>query len=202
MKHRRNWLFFLCALCILCCEISAVRADEPTPQQVFEKRIMPIFQSPKPSSCVQCHLAGVDLKNYILPSCEKTFLSLRDQGLIDLDAPEKSKILQLIQMGDSDKRPASLIQAKTRQAEYDAFAEWIKAGARDPKLRDAPKLDPAERAAPARPAEVIRHDRADHLLESFENTVWAMHSAAWAVTRKGRPRTRRTSRSTASAWRG
>ena len=61
-----------------------------------------------------------------------------------------------------------------RQAEYDAFAEWIKAGARDPKLRDAPKLDPSERAAPERPAEVIRHDRADRLLESFENTVWAM----------------------------
>ncbi len=187
MKRTNHLWHFLCVLCVLCGEISAVRADEPTPQQVFEKRILPIFQSPKPSSCVQCHLAGVDLKNYILPSSEKTFLSLRDQGLIDLDAPEKSKILQLIQMGDSDKRPASLIQAKTRQAEYDAFAEWIKAGARDPKLRDAPKLDPAERAAPARPVEVIRHDRADHLLETFENTVWAMRFRCMGCHAEGTP---------------
>ena len=152
-----------------------VRADaDPAAQQVFEKRILPIFKSPNPSSCTQCHLAGVDLKNYILPSHEKTFLSLRDQGLIDLDAPEKSKILRLIQMGDGDKSPASLITAKVRRAEYEAFAEWIKTSAADPKLRDAPKLDPSERAAPARPAEVIRHDRADRLLDSFENTVWAM----------------------------
>jgi hypothetical protein len=77
--------------------------DEPTPQQVFDKRILPIFKSPDPSSCVQCHLAGVDLKNYILPSHEQTFVSLRDHGLIDLDRPEKSKILALIQMGEQDK---------------------------------------------------------------------------------------------------
>jgi len=58
---------------------------EPASREVFEKRLLPIFRSPDPSSCVQCHLAGVDLKNYILPDHEKTFRSLRDQGLIDLD---------------------------------------------------------------------------------------------------------------------
>ncbi len=47
------------------------------------------LQSPNPSSCAQCHLATVDLKNYILPSHEKTFLSLRDQGLIDMDNPDE-----------------------------------------------------------------------------------------------------------------
>jgi hypothetical protein len=161
------------ALCLLA--VGTVHAEDGlTPAQVFEKRIMPIFKSPNPSSCTQCHLAAVDLKNYILPSHEKTFLSLRDQGLIDLDNPEKSKILQLIQMGESDKSPAALINAKVRRAEYEAFAAWIKSGARDPKLRDAPKLDPSERAAPNRPVEVIRHDRSDRLLESFTNTVWAM----------------------------
>jgi hypothetical protein len=163
----------LLALCLFA--VGTVRAeDAPTPAQVFEKRILPIFKSPHPSSCTQCHLAAVDLKNYILPSHEKTFLSLRDQGLIDLDHPEKSKILHLIQMGNSDQSPASLINAKMRRAEYEAFAAWITSSARDPKLRDAPKLEPAERAAPERPVEVIRHDRADRLLESFTNTVWAM----------------------------
>jgi hypothetical protein len=85
---------------------------------LFEQRLVPIFRSPRPSSCVQCHLASVDLKNYILPSAEKTFASLRDQGLIDLDEPPKSKILTLIQMGEKDlDRGAKLIHAKTRQAE-------------------------------------------------------------------------------------
>jgi hypothetical protein len=47
-------------------------AAEPKPEEIFQQRIMPIFQSPNPSSCVQCHLAGVDLKNYILPSCSES----------------------------------------------------------------------------------------------------------------------------------
>ncbi len=80
-----------------------------TPQDIFARRIQPIFKSTNPSSCTECHLAGVELKNYILPSAEKTFLSLRDQGLIDLDAPEKSRILALIQMGNDPKGGKDLI---------------------------------------------------------------------------------------------
>src|SRR5262249_11162153 len=113
---------------------AANAGGESSPQQVFERRLLPIFKSPNPSSCTQCHLAGVDLKNYILPSHEKTFLSLRDQGLIDLDRPGDSKILRLIQMGEKDKG-TSLIQEKVRKAEYEAFAEWIKVSCADPKLR-------------------------------------------------------------------
>ncbi|HEY7425327.1 MAG TPA: hypothetical protein VH682_13935 [Gemmataceae bacterium] len=158
-------------------ETSKAKAAEAaeTSAQIFERRILPIFKSPNPSSCTQCHLAAVDLKNYILPSHEKTFLSLRDQGLIDLDNPEKSKILHLIQMGaKDDNQGAALLHAKVRQAEYEAFAAWIKASCADARLRDAPKLAENERAAPPRPVEVIRHARKDRLLQSFENNVWAM----------------------------
>src|SRR5262249_7276421 len=94
----------------------AAADDRPTPEQVFQKRIVPIFQSPDPSSCTQCHLSGVDLKNYILPSSEKTFLSLRDQGLIDLKKPDDSKILRLIAMSEADKGGANLVHEKTRKA--------------------------------------------------------------------------------------
>ena len=84
-------------------------AADPSPAEVFERRILPIFKSPKPSSCAQCHLAGVDLKDYVLPDAEKTFRNLRDQGLIDLDAPERSKIVKLIDMGSArEKGPASV----------------------------------------------------------------------------------------------
>jgi hypothetical protein len=159
----------------------------PTADQVFEKRIMPIFKSPNPSSCVQCHLSGVDLKNYILPSSEKTFLSLRDQGLIDLAKPEDSKILRLINMNETDQRGANLIHEKTRKAEYEAFAEWIKVCANDPKLRDAPKLDAKEFAKPDKPVEVIRHARKDQLLESFEQNVWAMRFRCMSCHIEGTP---------------
>jgi hypothetical protein len=144
------------------------------PAELFNARIMPIFRSPQPSSCVQCHLSSVDLKNYILPSHEKTFLSLRDQGLIDLDAPSKSKILTLIRMGDKDlDRGAKLIHEKTRLAEYDAFAAWVDACCHDAKLRDLPPLTEAERAAPASPNAVIRHARKSRVVDSFVRNIWS-----------------------------
>jgi hypothetical protein len=141
---------------------------------VFEQRIMPIFRSPQPASCVQCHLAAVDLKDYILPSHEQTFASLRDQGLINLAEPENSKILTLIRMGDKDlDQGARLIHEKQRQAEYDAFASWILACCNDPKLRDLPALPADKIARPDRPDEVIRHTRKSRVVDSFVRNVWS-----------------------------
>lgn len=148
---------------------------EPTPPQLFEQRIMPIFRSPNPSSCTQCHLSAIDLKNYILPSHEKTFLSLRDRGMIDLDKPAESKILQLIQRGHDDNQGAALIHAKARDAEYQAFAAWIAASAKDPKLRHAPKLTADEAAEEGLQfvAAVQNAGQTDKLLATFLQTVWA-----------------------------
>jgi len=145
-------------------------------QSVFERRILPIFNSPTPSSCTTCHLAGVDLKDYILPSHQKTFLSLRDQGLIDLDKPANSKILRLIAMGADQKEGAALITSKMQKMEYEAFRDWIVASCREPQLRRAAKLKTADLAQPTRPVEVIRHARKDHVLESFTKHVWSQES--------------------------
>lgn len=166
---------------------TSVRAADATPQEVFERRIVPIFRSPNPSSCTQCHLAAVDLKNYIRPSHQETFLSLRDQGLIDLDRPRQSKILKLIQMGAKDNKAAALIHEKTRQAEYEAFAAWIEASSKDPTLRQAAKLEPEKLAKPTRPVEVIRHARKDRLLESFERNVWSMRFRCMSCHIEGTP---------------
>ena len=147
---------------------------QPEALALFEQRIMPIFRSPQPSSCVQCHLASVDLKNYILPSHDKTFVSLRDQGLINLDEPEKSKILTLIRMGEQDlDRGAKLIHAKARLAESEAFAAWIKACCGDSRLRNLPPLSASELAKPEKPDAIIRHNRKDRLLDSFVRNVWS-----------------------------
>ena len=173
--------FALLAACLF-----AGAAVAQTPAEVFEKRIAPIFKSPNPSSCVQCHLAGVDLKDYILPDAEKTFRSLRDQGLIDLDAPEKSKIVKLIEMGTGDKK-ANAVQAKMRLAEREAFVAWIAACAADPQLKAAPKLDAQDRAGPGRPVEVIRHGRKDQMLDSFEKNVWAWRFRCMNCHTEGTP---------------
>lgn len=146
--------------------------SEPSALDLFNDRIEPIFRSPNPSSCVQCHLASVDLKNYILPSSDATFVSLRDQGLIDLDAPGNSKILTLIKMGEKDlDEPAKLIHAKTRNAELDAFAAWVDACCRDERMRSLPAT--TEFARPDVPDAVIRHARKSRVVDSFVRNVWS-----------------------------
>ncbi|HIE99074.1 MAG TPA: hypothetical protein EYG03_22125 [Planctomycetes bacterium] len=149
-------------------------AGGASPIELFEQRIMPIFKSPKPSSCVQCHLASVDLKEYILPSHEQTFVSLRDEGLIDVKNPDNSKILNLIGMGEKDlDKGARLIHARTRKAEYDAFAAWIKACCADPKIRDLPPLEGVPTAKPKKPDPVIEYTRKSRVVDSFARNVWS-----------------------------
>lgn len=160
--------------------------DEPSAAKVFEDRILPIFKSPDPSSCARCHLASVDIKDYILPSAKDAFLALRDQGLIDLDKPEKSKILALINRGANDPKAAGLISAKRQKAEYEAFAAWVKACAADPALRDAPKPEKAPALA-VKPVEVVRHARKDQMLDSFEKNIWSLRFRCMNCHTEGTP---------------
>lgn len=151
-------------------------ASEPTERassnDIFEQRILPIFRSPEPSSCIQCHLASVDLKDYILPSSKATFISLRDQGLIDLDAPAKSKILTLIRMGESDSdEKAKRIHKRMRRAELDAFSTWIESCCEDESLRTAKSSDAIAR--PEHSDEIIRHARKSRVVDSFVRNVWS-----------------------------
>ncbi|MFP6674491.1 MAG: hypothetical protein VB878_05390 [Pirellulaceae bacterium] len=165
-------LFLLTGSLFVFCPV----ADAADPAlDLFEQRIMPIFKSPKPSSCVQCHLASVDLKDYILPSHEQTFIALRDQGLIDVDNPAQSKILKLIEMGTKDPdKHAKLIHRRTRDAELAAFAAWIKACSTDEQLRAMSATSGvAARVGPTTTDRVIRHTRKDRLADSYERNVWS-----------------------------
>jgi hypothetical protein len=164
----------------------APAADETAPAKVFEERILPIFRSPDPSSCARCHLASVDIKDYILPSAKDTFLALREQGLINLEKPDDSKILQLINRGADDPKAARLISAKKQKAEYEAFAAWIRACAADPALRNAPKPEKAPALA-TKPVEVVRHARKDRMLESFETNIWPMRFRCMNCHTEGTP---------------
>ncbi len=143
----------------------ASETDSPA-LTVFQKRILPIFQASKPSSCTECHLSGVDLKDYIQPSQEKTFASLVHAGLIDVHHPDDSKILRFI-----NRRPdqPDLITDKMRRQEYDAFQAWVRAAVKDSHLLAAKST---ESIGPTVPDEVIRHARKDRVLNSFIENVW------------------------------
>ncbi len=144
----------------------AVPAPEASSLAIFSKRILPILQSAKPSSCAECHLSGVDLKDYIHPTQQATFAALVAAEMIDVQNPGNSKILTFI-----NRRPerSSLITDKIRQEEYEAFRAWIQAAVADPQLL-------AEKGAaavgPHVPAEVVRHARKDRVLESFVDNIW------------------------------
>jgi hypothetical protein len=142
------------------------RANGGEALAVFEKRILPIFQAAKPSSCTECHLSGVELRDYIQPDQAKTFASLVSVGLIDVEKPDDSKILRFINR--SPEKP-NLITDKVRQQEHDAFQAWIRAAVTDPDLLASKSSDSI---GPQIPDEVIRHARKDRVLASFIDNVW------------------------------
>jgi mono/diheme cytochrome c family protein len=145
---------------------SVARAAE-SQLDVFQRRIAPILASKNASSCSECHLSGVDLKAYIDPDPTKTFAALRAAGLIDVKNPRKSKLLEFI--ARQPEKP-SLVTQKIRKEEYDAFAAWIEAAVKDPKLAAA-KAD--AKLGPELPVEVLRHARRDRVLASFVDNVWS-----------------------------
>ena len=149
---------------------------------VFTRRILPILKSKNPSLCAECHLSGVDLKDYLRPSEGETFVSLRDQGMIDLKAPDQSRILRLIRMS-APKTP--LLTRKARDAEYEAFRQWIVGASTNSKLLSLAKTAPAKRARPAAPDAVIRHSRMDALLASFSRNVLSQEGRCMNCHRSG-----------------
>lgn len=134
---------------------------------IFTRRILPILKQGATSTCAECHLAGVDLKEYIGPNQESTFAGLRARGLIDVDHPDQSKILQFLQ-----KKPdrANPLIDRVRTHDYVAFRSWIRAAVRDPAL--AKLTDSRIRLGPSMPLEVIRHARVDQVVASFVDNVW------------------------------
>ncbi len=135
--------------------------------EIFNRRILPIMRSEE-TSCTECHFGGVHLANYIREDQATTFAALRDQGLIDVDNPDDSKILEFIRRhaegGDE-------LLARVRDAELEAFETWIRAAVADPDLLSAESTDVA--IGNELPVEVIRHMRTDHVLAAFVEAVWS-----------------------------
>lgn len=139
-----------------------------SPEEVFNRRILPIVKSGKASSCSECHFGGVDLRNYVKEDQATTFAALRGAGLIDVNKPADSKLLEFI--GKHGDKTDPLV-TKVREAELEAFSLWINAAVRDPKLLAA-KSNGAVVGSEL-PEEVIRHMRKDRVLRSFYENIWS-----------------------------
>lgn len=88
----------------------------------WERYIAPLLTDAHPSSCNECHLAGVDLGMFIQDEPCASMACLVDVGWADLDDPESSRVLDFILQGE----PASeLITDDVIQREHDGFLEWI-----------------------------------------------------------------------------
>jgi mono/diheme cytochrome c family protein len=156
------------SVCLLILVASGLpAAAEDSVSDIFTRRILPLAKADKPSSCTECHAAGVDLSQYIRTDAAGTFAALRSAGLVNAEQPEKSKLLEFIARAPEKGDP---VVAKLRAEELAAFRTWITAAAKDPGLASTPThVDPI---GPTLPPEVIRHARRDRVLASFIENIW------------------------------
>lgn len=159
----RSFLVLFSVIAVL--GLPALAADNAN--DIFERRILPLARADKPSSCAECHAAGVDLAQYIKADALSTFAALRSAGLVSSEQPEKSKLLEFIGRAPEKGDP---VTAKLRAEELAAFRTWIMAAAKDPSLATATVS--LEAIGPTLPAEVIRHARRDRILNSFMENIW------------------------------
>lgn len=124
-RTRLSWLWPVLVVVLACA------AQAPRYETLFNQRLKPLAMSDEPSSCNECHLAGVDLRNFLHDTGAMTFLSLRDQGLVDLEDVQKSRILALIQMAKPD---SAVVTKQVRQRELDAMTSFLEACVADAEL--------------------------------------------------------------------
>jgi len=120
---------------------------ELSPTQTFEERIAPLLTDGRKSTCNQCHLSGVDLSAFARATPCQTWACLVDQGLVDVTAPQESKILAWIERASPD---SDLITPEVIEAERDAFEDWIDANVACPAAC-AGSSEQADSVTPATP---------------------------------------------------
>jgi len=150
---------FVCILPPASCAESA--------HEIYARRVLPLLESKDKSSCTECHLRGVELKDFLSTDPAKTFSELRGRGWIDTREPEKSKLLAFISRAPEAGDP---LLEKVRTAESSALREWIIAAVADPLLleQSLPKNTDLDL-----PLEFIRHARQDRVSASFADAVWS-----------------------------
>ena len=100
----------------------AIWCTEGAQLDLYEKRIEPLVNGSKPSSCNQCHLSGMDLSMYAKGTPCKTMACMKANEVVDFDDPEASEVLAQILQAEPQ---SALITEKVIDDEYQGFLEWI-----------------------------------------------------------------------------
>jgi hypothetical protein len=136
--------------------------------EIYQRRILPLLQSNEKSSCSECHFRGVELKEYFGNDPLVTFAKLRGLGWVDVESPEKSKLLGFLQKQpekDSDK-----LLEKVRKSEYESIRLWIEASIREKKYLDADPIVPEDLSLSK---DLVLHTRLDHVETRFVDAIWS-----------------------------
>ncbi|MGE0790873.1 MAG: hypothetical protein AB7S26_34685 [Sandaracinaceae bacterium] len=91
-------------------------------QELYQRRIEPLFVDDRPSTCNQCHLSGVDLSLFVRSTPCETMACLVELDLVDLESPDDSLVLSWIGRARPDSQ---LITADVIRQEHDGFLAWI-----------------------------------------------------------------------------
>jgi hypothetical protein len=143
------------------------RASES--EAIYQRRIVPLLQADRPSSCSACHFRGVRLDEFFHEDSAATFAELRSRGWIDVKKPEESKILGFLSKKTESADPQSLHE-KVRVQEFEAVRDWIEAAAMEPEL--IPR-EPAVENELVTDAELMRHGRFDQATVRFIDAIWS-----------------------------
>jgi hypothetical protein len=139
MKMR--WQIVLCVVAISLPVAPASDAAELSPQglELFEQYIRPVLAE----RCYQCHSARAEkLKGELmLDSREGVLKGGKDGPVLVPGEPDKSKLIEAISYANKDlqmppKQPLS-------KEQVEAFKQWVKMGAPDPRTGAAPAPPPA-----------------------------------------------------------
>jgi len=99
-----------------------IDCSDDASQGFYEKRIAPLLDEERPSSCNQCHLAGVDLSVWLKETPCQTMACMEAEGLVDLDDPPSSLVLTWIGRA---KPESEGITASVIEQERMGMLEWI-----------------------------------------------------------------------------
>lgn len=89
--------------------------------ELFERRIAPLLEDDRPSTCNQCHLSGIDLSLYLQDTPCATMACMAEEGIVDLQSPEDSVVLAWIERAE----PNGGITEQTIATERQAMLDWI-----------------------------------------------------------------------------
>ena len=108
------------------------------PGEVFERRIAPLLEQDRPSSCSKCHAAGVNLAAFVTGDACSSMACLVERGMVDLEQPRQSLLLQFIERG-YEPMPDTGVTDVMVARQYTGFLEWIEWSAQCPEQCPPPE---------------------------------------------------------------